>query len=63
MDMPAPAVAASPAPAPSSAVADREFALEMRRGLIIIMRACMRRFHLTWSDFLPKGMAVVEIGE
>lgn len=47
-------------PAPSSALADREFALEIRKGLLIIMRACMRRFKLTWADFLPNGMAVVE---
>jgi len=51
-----------PAP-PSSALADREYALEIRRGLLIIMRATMRRFRLTWKDFLPPGMAVIEVGE
>lgn len=52
---------AAPAVPPlSSGVADREFALEIRRGLLIIMRACMRRFRMTWADFLPQGMAVIE---
>lgn len=49
-----------PVPAAPSPLADREFALEIRRGLLIIMRAVMRRYRMTWADFLPKGMAVIE---
>lgn len=33
---------------------DREFVTEIRRGLIIIMRAMIRRYHLAWLDFLPR---------
>lgn len=62
LEVPAPLPAPLPAP-PSSALADREYALEIRRGLLIIMRATMRRFRVTWKDFLPPGMAVIEVGE
>lgn len=63
MDMPAPSPVVSP-PLPAQVrIADHEYWLEVRKGLLIIMRATMRRFGLTWADFLPKGMAVVEQGE
>lgn len=60
--LPAAVVAPPPAP-PSSALADREFVLEVRRGFLIIARATMKRFRVTWKDFLPPGMAVIEVGE
>ena len=33
---------------------DQEFTREIRRGLIIIMRAVMMRYGLAWTDFLPR---------
>ena len=33
---------------------DREFIIEIKRGLTIIMRAMMRRYGLAWLDFLPR---------
>mgnify|MGYP001615480638 FL=1 len=33
---------------------DQELISEIRRGLITIMRALMRRFGLAWADFLPR---------
>ena len=49
----------NPAPPPNpTALADREFTLEVRKGLLIIMRAVMRRYHMGWADFLPRGMVV-----
>lgn len=33
---------------------DAEFIAEVRRGLITIMRAVIRRYGLSWADFLPK---------
>jgi hypothetical protein len=38
-------------------VTDREFFIEVRKGLMIVMRAMMRRFGLSWLDFLPKELA------
>ena len=35
---------------------DAEFISEVRRGLLMIMRAFMRRFGLTWVDFLPRDV-------
>jgi hypothetical protein len=39
------------------AMTDREFIAEVRRGLICIMRAVMRKYGLGWLDFLPKEVA------
>ncbi len=33
---------------------DQEYITEIRRGLIIIMRAMMRRYGLSWADFQPR---------
>lgn len=33
---------------------DAEFVSEVRRGLITIMRALIRRYGLAWVDFLPR---------
>jgi len=38
---------------------DREFIIEIRHGLIIIMRAVMRRYGLSWLDFLPRDVVTV----
>ena len=38
---------------------DREFILEIRKGLIIIMRAMIRRYALAWLDFLPRDAVAV----
>jgi len=38
-------------------VTDREFVLEIRHGLIIIMRACIKRYAMAWRDFLPLDAA------
>lgn len=32
---------------------DREFYIEIRHAVIIIIRAMMRRYGLTWLDFFP----------
>mgnify|MGYP001561621181 CR=1 FL=1 len=40
---------------------DREFYLEIRKGLLIIMRAMMRKYGLTWLDFLPREQVDVVI--
>lgn len=39
-------------------MSDREFTVEIRRALIIIMRACVRRFGMSWMDFLPESVTV-----
>lgn len=36
---------------------DREFVIEIRHGLIIIMRACIKRYAMAWRDFLPSDVA------
>lgn len=36
---------------------DREFYLEIRKGLLIIMRAMMRKYGLSWVDFQPRETA------
>jgi hypothetical protein len=36
---------------------DREFIIEIRHGLIIIMRACIKRYAMAWRDFLPADIA------
>lgn len=33
---------------------DHEFVIEIKRGLGIIMRAMVRRYALSWLDFLPR---------
>jgi hypothetical protein len=33
--------------------ADREMVRDIRRGMITIMRALMKRYGLSWADFLP----------
>lgn len=33
---------------------DQEFIAEIRRGLITIMRAVIRKYGLSWLDFLPQ---------
>jgi len=38
-------------------VTDREFITEIRHGLIIIMRACIKRYAMAWRDFLPSDVA------
>ena len=35
-------------------MSDQELIAEIRRGLITIMRALMRRFGLAWADFMPR---------
>lgn len=35
-------------------MSDREFTIEVRRAVIIIMRACVRRFGMAWLDFMPR---------
>lgn len=37
---------------------DREFIVELRRGLIIIMRAMVLRFGLAWADLLPRDIVL-----
>ena len=39
---------------PALDINDKEFNDEIRRGLIIIMRAMIRKYHLSWVDFLPR---------
>ena len=39
---------------------DREFFLEVRKGLIIIMRAMMRRFGYSWLDFMPQEVSAID---
>jgi len=36
---------------------DQEFITELRRGLLTIMRACVKKFGLAWRDFLPRDEA------
>ncbi len=36
-------------------ITDQELISEIRRGLITIMRALIRRFGLAWADFLPRN--------
>lgn len=33
---------------------DAEFVAEVRRGLITIMRAVIKRYGLAWADFMPR---------
>lgn len=33
---------------------DAEFLAELRRGLLLILRAVMKRYGLTWRDLLPR---------
>jgi hypothetical protein len=33
---------------------DKEFIAEIRRGVMTIIRACVKRYGMSWSDFLPK---------
>ena len=33
---------------------DREFYVEVRKGMLIIMAAMVRRFGASYTDFLPK---------
>lgn len=35
---------------------DREFYLEVRKGVLIIMAAMVRRFGLAYADFMPKHL-------
>lgn len=35
-------------------MSDREFIVEIKRGISIILRAMIRRYGLAWADFLPK---------
>ena len=35
-------------------ISDKEFRDEIRKGLIIIMRAMIRKYHMAWLDFLPR---------
>jgi hypothetical protein len=41
--------------------ADRELVREIRRALIITMRALMKRYGLAWADFLPREQGEVLI--
>lgn len=34
---------------------DREYIVELRRGIGIIIRATVRRYGLAYTDFLPAG--------
>ena len=40
---------------------DAEFVGELRRGLLLIMRAIMKRYHLSWADFLPRDVTVTPV--
>lgn len=33
---------------------DHEFVIEIRRGMMIILRACIERFSLSWDWFQPR---------
>ena len=35
---------------------DKEFITEIRRGIIIIIRAMIRKYCLSWLDFFPKDV-------
>ena len=37
--------------------ADREFFREFRRAMIILARAAIKRFGVSWDDFLPRDVA------
>lgn len=37
---------------------DREFINEMRRALIIAMRAMIKRYGLAWADLLPADVVL-----
>ena len=37
-----------------------EFIAEIRRGLITIMRAMMRKYRMKWLDFFPKDPIIFE---
>ena len=41
--------------------ADRALVREVRRALIITMRALMKRYGLAWADFLPREQSEVLI--
>ena len=42
--------------------ADREFFREFRRAMIILARAAIKRFGVSWDDFLPRDVAVLPQG-
>ena len=35
-------------------ISDKEFRDEVRRAVIILMRAMIRKYHMAWLDFLPR---------
>ena len=35
-------------------ISDKEFRDEIRRAVIILMRAMIRKYHMAWLDFLPR---------
>jgi hypothetical protein len=39
---------------PVADISDKEFYDEVRRGLIIVIGAILRKYRLTWIDFLPR---------
>jgi hypothetical protein len=41
-------------------MSDQEFISEIRRGLITIMRACVKRYGVTWESFLPAAEKMVK---
>ena len=40
---------------------DREFTVEIRRGIIIILRACVLRFGLSWDWFQPREPVIYNV--
>jgi hypothetical protein len=44
-------------------VSDKEFVSEIRRGLITIMRAMIRKYCMAWLDFLPKDYSFGNVPE
>ena len=40
-------------------MSDREFIVEIKRGVVIILRAMIRRYGLSWLDFLPREAVTV----
>lgn len=36
---------------------DREFITEVRRGLILVIAAIIKRYGLTWREFMPRDEA------
>jgi hypothetical protein len=39
---------------PAPDISDKEFYDEVRRGLLIVIGAMLRKYRLTWMDFLPR---------